>query len=389
MADRPLNVLFVSHQAHLYGGAQRSMLTLLTHIDRQLIQPIVMVPDEPGTLPNALKQANIRVITRRYAGWLSRPDMLVPARAAAHLLINLRESHKLWPALRNQHIDLVYTNTLYSPIGALIARRLGLPHIWHAREFVHEDLGMVYDWGTPLSMGFINRSSVSVICNSHAVMNKLTAHIPREKCAVVYNGFPELEEWQTHSAPHELAANEPVRLGLIGHVLEHKGHLDAIRALQLVANRYPQIELWIIGTGDDAYIARLRQLAVELGVHDRIVWKGFVEDMRAVWETLDIALVCSRSEAFGRVVVEAMAHHRPVIAANAGGIPEIIEEERTGLLYPPDDFQALAKQVERLISDHTLYRRIVSEAAASIQPRFSVQQYVSAISKIIRAGAAR
>lgn len=345
------------------------------------IKILVLVPAK-GPLTCILEEKNIDYIVIRYMGWLGRKKTILKGTYRA--LVNAVAYIRLIKKLKAVSIDLIYTNTVYSPLGAMLSSGLGVPHIWHIHEFVHEDLDAKYDLGTNLSMKLINKTSAKVICNSVAVCKKMANYIPMEKLAVVYNGFPEFNERpQGKLNKNGVCVKEKLRLCIIGSLHPGKGHIDAIQALHVLANDGVDAELRIVGTGNKKYIRRLETLANKLGVSDRISWVGFMSNPIDVFTLSDITLVCSKSEAFGRVAVEAMSVGCPVVGTNSGGLPEIIEDNVNGLLYQPGDYKMLAAQILRL-KDRELYQWISKNAISSVYKRFTMDRCVSDTESIIR-----
>jgi glycosyltransferase involved in cell wall biosynthesis len=375
-------VLFISHSSKLYG-AERSLLTLVSGLQRGgAIRPVVLVPGR-GPLVDALREAEIPVIVRRSFNWYGRDWM--PIRAAACLVINFLSLVAMIPRVRSLKPDVVYTNSLASPLGILIAQWFDVPHIWHAREFVHEDLRADYVWGEKRSMAMVGKSA-RVICNSEAVRKKLSGKIDEEILVVVYNGF-EFNTGQRMSGAERydrcVSSAEGIQLLTMSSVQAGKGQEDAIRALPILVSRGLEVRLRIVGSGRADYIAYLKSLARTLSVSDRIGWHGYVDDKQALLDEAAVVLVCSRSEAFGRVAVEAMAEGIPVVGTASGGLPEIIGDDDTGLLYKPEDYKGLAMQIERLLRDSGFYSGVAERGRESVVARFGINQYVSGIQKII------
>ena len=376
-----LAVLFVSHSSGLCG-AERSLLDLIVGLKALNIKPLVLVPAR-GPLVQALEEERIEVVITPYRGWLTSNEIFL--KCAYRALFNLGVAIHLVGKLKPLAIDLIYTNTVYSPLGGMLSKLLRIPHIWHAREFVHEDLGARYDLGTKLSMRFIHQTTDKVICNSSAVYHKMVGHIPSEKLVVVYNGLRGSDPHSYIGSGRDFAPmGEGIKLCVVGTLHEGKGHGDAIRALRVLEKHGLKAELRIVGTGDEKYIASLKILAAELGVAEQIRWEGFLSHTADVYLTSDITLICSKCEAFGRTAMEAMAVGCPVVGTRAGGLPEVITNELNGLLYPPSDYPALAAQILRLINDRKLYHSISRNAIVTISSRFTLDRYVSEINSIIR-----
>jgi glycosyltransferase involved in cell wall biosynthesis len=376
-------VLFVSHSSELYG-AERSLLVLVTQLQIKWgIKPVVLLPRD-GELLKKLEDSRIETIVTPYYRWITKKERLPVA--WVRTLQNYVQVRRLSPVLQKIKPDVIYTNTLASPIGALLAQTYGIPHIWHAREFVHEDMHWVYALGVKSSMSLMSRSTKLIICNSEAVRRKIAKYIPIEKCAVVYNGFEFSDEIEFNSAKkyeNVVHNNRPVRIIIVSQLYPNKGQMDAIQALSVLKERQMSIELLIVGSGEDSYVAELKKLANQLNVGRQVVFKGYIKDPKQLIADSAVCLVCSRSEAFGRSAVEAMAIGIPVVGTNSGGLPEIVQDGITGLLYEPGDYKGLAYQVERLLNDRLLYERIASQSFNSVRQRFNTKQYVDSVARYI------
>jgi glycosyltransferase involved in cell wall biosynthesis len=375
-----VTILFVSHSATLYG-AERSLLSLITGLNDRNFRTLVLLPAR-GPLTEALEARNTGCVVMCFKGWLGKSiiDLRAPLRASMNFAAYFRALGKL----RAHAIDLIYTNTLYSPMGGMLSLGLGVPHIWHIREFVHEDLGARFDFGTRVSMQFVDKTAARVICNSVAVRRKVDHYLPAEKLVVVYNGFRLGRHPEEVFSRSGLSPGSRLRLCVVGSVHEGKGQKDAVSALSVLLNQGVDAELSIVGAGDENYVKQLKALARDLGITERICWEGFLSDTQRVFSTSDIALVCSRSEAFGRVAVEAMSMGCPVVGTNSGGLPEILDDEVNGFLYESGNHEMLASQVLRLFKDRELYKLISKNAITSVHKRFQMERYVSEIESVIR-----
>ena len=131
---------------------------------------------------------------------------------------------------------------------------------------------------------------------------------------------------------------------IAGQVGAWKGHEDLMAALALLREEIP--EVWrcdIVGTGDQTFTRHLQQIIAQQGLQERVVWRGFQRDMDAVYRATDILVAPSRhEEPFGLVAAEAGAYRIPVIATRRGGLPEIIDHERTGFLVDAEAPEQLA-----------------------------------------------
>ena len=138
-------------------------------------------------------------------------------------------------------------------------------------------------------------------------------------------------------------------VGTVGWLIPVKGPMHLLRAMGRVWRAYPDTRLVFVGKGE--LEGALKKEALEMGISDRVLFLGWRDDIPEVMHLIDIFVLPSLNEGMGRVLVEAMAVGRPVVASNVGGIPGLVSQGENGLLVPPGDIEALAKGIESLLSD--------------------------------------
>ena len=384
--SQKIKVLFVSHSSQLYG-AERSLFTLVKGLKNAGgVLPAVLLPGK-GPLVDLMRAERITVIVKPYFPWIGKNCLNRTFLGPVRLLFNVITTVSLHQTIYTLQPDVVYSNTLATPLGAIISQWHRIPHIWHAREFVQEDLGKDFDWGWNLSTRLLSRAA-AIICNSSAVRRKLRRFIHKNTFKVIYNGFefnPEPLPDPTVKFKQPAATSATAKIMIIGNVHPGKGHADAIRALGLLLSEGFRVELDVLGSGNTQYRRYLQTLAARLSIDAKINWLGFVRDPLPRLAEAAVLFACSRSEAFGRVAVEAMALGTPVIGTASGGLPEIITNGVTGFLYPPGDAAALASQAALLLGNHRLYTEIASRGRQSVLKRFGARRYVAEVESALHA----
>lgn len=384
MAIVPPVIAWVSHSAGLYG-AERSLLSAVTGVAATGRYSVVVIVPGQGPLVDECRRLGLEVIQQPYAHWArpSRPLRRVLDRTRT----NLAASVALWRALRSRNVAAVCSNTVVVPVGALLAKLLGVPHVWHIREFVEEDFAWRFDYGRRVTMAVVARTAAQVICNSEAVASKFRPLLPRAPIRVVYNGF-SFSETPSRGASLKYdecvarVAGGPVLL-MLGAVSEAKGQHEAVQALGLLQARRLPARLLIAGDCEARYRQRLDSLCRESGISAAVTFVAFTADPAPLLHSAAATLVCSRSEAFGRTAVESMGAGTPVIAAAAGALPEVIEDGHTGLFYPKGDPAALADRIADLLGNEGLYRHVVTEGRRAVVQRFDLQRYVGEYVKVV------
>ena len=248
-----------------------------------------------------------------------------------------------------------------------------------------------------------------LIAVSRAIIAKLVAEgRTQAPVELVYNGV-DLQRYEYTEAcctlPEEYGFAEGTPLvGVVARLEPEKGHRTLIEAWPGVLEQVPPVRLLIIGEGSQR--AALEACAEDLGLlgeacsgdacvgsrHARpgakLVFTGLRDDVPAVTAALDVAVLPSYREAQGLAILEAMALRRPVVASAVGGVTEMIEHERTGLLVPPGDARALASAIARVLTDHPLADSIARAGHDLAHARFSLEAMVRRVVEIYEDGVA-
>jgi glycosyltransferase involved in cell wall biosynthesis len=367
-----LRILYLEHTG-LVGGAEHSLLSLLEAFPNG-VEPITACPD--GPLVDRLAEVGARRV--RISGttaslklhpWHTAGGVVKLSRAAA-------ETAALARALR---ADVVHANTLQAGLAAAFAP-LGRPLVLHVRDVLPKDLS---GWAV---RALLRRAPTAVIATSRYVAEQFGSS--RGALHVIDNpvnvakfdpaGYDGAEVRRSLGLP----AGAPV-LGLIGQITPWKGQVDAIHALSRVRRDFPEVRLLFVGepkfrfsaTRYDnlAYFERLKATISRLGLARNVEFLGERSDVPALLSAMDIVLVPSWQEPFGRTVVEAMAMARPVLATSVGGPSEIITNGVTGRLLPPRQPDAWAFAVSGLLDDLSRAEAMGSRARDHAIRRFSAE----------------
>lgn len=370
----------VAHSAKL-EGADRSLVETARLLRERGAELHVLVPRH-GPLLDELDRAEIPFTVCPYGWWLGKRHERWTKRVFRYAVLGASLATLSWVRFRwRGRFDAVYSNTLASPAGALIAGWLGVPHVWHVREFVEEDHGMVFLLGRANSLAFLNRTTASCIFNSHAVARRFDAEIVQPAREVVYQAVT------LHRVPlHERRpgqGQEPLAALILGRVQPSKGQLTAIRAVAKARALGVDVHLTIVGGGDSKHVQEMLRLGNELDVAHRVTYVGYDALPLKHVAVADVVLVCSRQEAFGRVTIEAMKMGRPVIGTASGGTPELIEDGRTGWLYSADDADELASRLVTADMNRSQLAHMGEVGKAWAEATFSEDRYGDRVLEII------
>jgi glycosyltransferase involved in cell wall biosynthesis len=369
-----MKVALVSHTATI-GGAELVLLELATGLAGRGVTVDVILPAR-GRLGQRLEAAGARTWRLAYDWWVSSTwSWETGVRRAYHNVAGVWSTvsllHRLAP-------DIVVTNTLTIPTAAVAAKVLKIPHVWYLHEFGEKDHGLRFDLGFKTSVRLINWLSTRILVNSHALFAEFSQSIPAHKLRVIYCAADVTPDAGVPCTP-----DRPFRIVLVGSVTSSKGQDDAIRAVGLLRKQGREVRLTLVGHCASQALLRLRRLAVGVHADDVIDVIDFTETPERYFIQSHAALMCSRSEAFGRVTVEAMKFGLPVIGANSGGTRELIREGWNGLLYPSGDPAALAERIDRLYGDRALRARLGRNGQEWAQRTFSIARHTEAVMKVL------
>jgi len=182
--------------------------------------------------------------------------------------------------------------------------------------------------------------------------------------------------------PHQRGA--PL-IGVVGQLAAHKGQEDFIKAAAIVSKTVPSAGFVIIGrdhSKGEPYKTHLNHLISSLHLSDRLTLIGHIDQLPAVMAAFDILVLPSTVEAFGLVLVEAMASGTNVIATDIGGPNEVIRDQETGLLVSPNNPEQIASGVLRLLNEPLLKLRLADNALLDVAERFSAEKMITETEKV-------
>lgn len=394
-------ILYICHDGDLYGS-QHSLNLIVSHLNRSENNGpyrIYVSIARPGPFYDLLKQSGtVKLLRHKRTQWFKHDRRSIAQRAGdvpALIIGSVPRALNLANLIKKHRIDLVHTNSVVSLEGALAAKITGVPHVWHIRElFVEDNPKLIPVLGKQTTCRIIDRLSDKVVCISKAVRDQFgnPAIKNPHKYPVIHNALDLSEETAgTADITHESLPpkNRSFRLGFIGRMSAGKRFGDVLDALAILTRTDPgitsQIEVVAAGsfvdeTQEKLIEKKLAQLAGEPPVH----MLGQVRNLDALYATLDLLAVPSLNEPFGRVVIEAMAKGVPCVAAAAGGIPEILTDGRTGLLFPPKDTQALAGRIAECVRQPEKLAAIRTQALREVGVRFNIEAQVRQLDQLYR-----
>ncbi|MFM0183734.1 glycosyltransferase family 4 protein [Paraburkholderia aspalathi] len=369
-------VLFVDQSGQL-GGAEFSLLPLASACTSR--GKVVLLSEGPFRGRLEALGVRVQVINEARVSGINRDAMQLNwLRALPGIW---RQVHAI--AEQAKQFDVLFLNTQ----KALVLGALGKPlHrkrvIWHLHDIMsREHFGHVQLF---IVKWLVRHAVDHVVANSRASANSLIAltGLSADAVPVVHNGidaseFSQIDASDMAMLRRRLGLPEKAWLaGLFGRLAPWKGQHIALAALA----RMPDVHLVLVGAalfGEDAYAESLHRQAEQLGIEDRVHFAGFRDDMPTWMKAMDVILHTSTEpEPFGRVIIEGMAAARPVVAASAGGVTEILRHRKNGWLVKPGDVQGFVDAVETLRAAPEFAQRLADQAFTDAQRDFSLDGYL-------------
>jgi len=318
------------------AGTQRFLVELVKRIDRSRFEPIILTIAKQGELLEELAAADVPVHEFQTGRTALSPRTIAGLSAATAFLLRERID-VLSP--------MVGITTLFGP---LVGRAAGVPVVVNNQR----NLGYwVNGRAETATFGFVNRTVVdAVLVNSRAAAAELVERfsVPRSKLVLVGSGtdLPAIDSAEPNrSVVDELGLDGRPVVGIVAKLSAVKGHEQFIRAAALLARERDDM------VGDGPRRQELERIVADLGLTGRVHFLGVRTDVLSLLKIMDVLALTSLSEGSPNVILEAMGAGLPVVATRVGGIPELVEEGRTGLLVEPGDDEDLAGAIAELV-DH-------------------------------------
>jgi glycosyltransferase involved in cell wall biosynthesis len=346
-----------------WGGIESHSVTLASALASKGHKVIIGCPDAQNVSTNAVM-----------AGLSVRDISIVNSGDIAGL-------RKIIATVRGENIGIIVANLGKEYWPAAIAAKLTGRKVLFVRHQA--------DRLKKITVTLIARHVDRVVAVSGAVRDALRGcGVPDEKIAVIHNAV-ESRRFDPSSVDRATVRGElgfaehDIVVGMAGKLHAEKGVFDLLRAAEQLAASHPSLRLLYVGDGPER--AALEMEAARLSLRNRIVFAGLRNDMERMYAAMDIFVLPSTCpEAFGMVIIEAMAMGKPVIATATGGIPEIVKDRINGILVKPGDTAGIAGAISLLTDDAELFTRIAAEGRSTVARYFSREVFADAFEKVIK-----
>jgi L-malate glycosyltransferase len=357
-ASSPSRIMFCIDQL-VRGGTELQLMGLIDRLDRDRYSPYLLTicPTDPALIPENCEHV----------------DLSVPK------LFSLAGIRSLWwlaGFLRREKIGVVQTYFQDSTVFAGLAARIaGTP----ARIACFRDLAFwnsrrkatLLKWIYPMMNGYLG--------NANVVLDHFaeTFGIDLERARVIRNGV------DSSQLPFQENSGATTDIGIVGNMTRPVKRTDLfIRAAAIVHRHYPDVRWHIVGDGH--LRPELEKLAEKLGVSDRTIFAGRIEDVKGYLGRLQVGVICSDSEGLSNAILEYMFRGVATVATEVGGNTELVENGKTGLTVPPGNAAALAAALIHLIEQPESRQNMAKAARHRVERSYSWERCLSDHDQIYR-----
>lgn len=400
-----IKIAFFIGRYDSFYGAQKSMYTLITNLDRGRINPVV-VTTAGGEISSRFKEAGVEVriiplsaVVNTFGGKITGYSFMKKSRLVMEII---SYNFRLYKWLKQEGIDLVYTNGIRAlTYASLPAKLLGIPVVRYIRGDQNPASSL-----NPLLRRFYKYLELKVPAKIITIADGVRRiYSDRElqhfadKFVTLYTGFDlkrYIESVTDKSSTVDNGLNsikskfnipDNVRvIGMVASIIPRKGHELLIEAANQVRSSSQDIHYLMVGAashGYDEYYTSLKEKVAEYGLTEKFHWVGYQEDVLTFYRVMDLLVLPSSSEGLPRVVIEGLAAGLPVVATDAGGTDEIIISDEYGLVVEQGDSSQLAEAVQVMLDDRYQTGELYQKRSDYVKSKFSIPEYVNGFTEII------
>lgn len=345
-AKKPIKVIQLSSEATWRGGEQQ-IAYLINELKKQNIESIAFVK-RGSSFEEHCKKNDIRYYKSLFQN-----------------SVDIITVFKLCWIVRKEKASIIHIHSSKSHSLAVLATLFGLrkPLILSRRVDFELSNSLFSDWK------YNHPQIKKILCVSDAIANIVRPHLRNpEKCITVHSGI-DISRFKKRNAVNLLREEFKIEQGkiLIGNTSALAGHKDYftfIDTIEILVNKSLPIVAFIIGKGP--LEKELKNYVSQKNLLKHIIFTGFRDNIPEILPCLDIFLITSTEEGLGTSVLDAFASRVPVVATYAGGIPEMVQHEKTGLIMKPKDAAGLAASIEHLIQSPELRNSVIDNAYATV-----------------------
>jgi len=392
------NILYCEHNTDgTIGGSYYSLFFLVTGLDKTQFRPIVVFYQD-NMMMEKLKSAGVETMVlhpptpvsftggvrqngRNRIWWNS---LKIIQKVPNFIKLFILPTWRNYKILGQHRIDIVHLNNsiVHNHDWMLAAMLRNIPCITHERGINNT---------FSLFAKYFGKRLYAIICISDAVKHNLKSHgVDFGNMVTIHNGYnPDAAVVRT--SPEAIRnrygiRQEDLTLGIVGNIKEWKGQETVVRSLDILKRQFPNVKCLIVGDTSESdmyYEKRIREIVREMDLVGNVIFTGFQKNVLDYINIMDILIHASISpEPFGRVLLEGMALNKPLVGANGGAVPEIVEEGVTGITFTPGDPESLAAAVSSIASNDVLMKSMGEKGFIRLKEKFHIFQNLKATESI-------
>lgn len=349
---RSLKVMHVEAGRHLYGGALQ-VFYLMRGLHQRGVENILVCPPGSDIGRESAAVATVEEVSLKGdldIGFVGRLSKLIRLHQPDILHVHSRRGADVWGALaaRRTGVKAILTRRVDNPENRLLAR-------FKAKR---------YDRLVAISEGI---RQVMIQCG-----------VAPEQVRTVHSAV-DSEKYSPHEKTDVLATRfgipeDALTLAVIAQLIERKGHRFLLQVLPDILAETPNVYVLILGKGPNEQV--LREQVTSLNLTERVIFAGFQTDVEKLLPQVDVVVHPALMEGLGVALLQASACAVPIVASNAGGMPEIVHDGENGFLMAPGDANALKGYVQQLVSDASLRQRFGEAGRRIVEASFSIDAMV-------------
>ncbi len=381
-----MKILYISGGDYKYG-APKSMMTMIEGLRNVYKIDVILLTKKYNSLNEYCDQHGIENYSIWYrdimAGSPYTNKLLTVAKHTVKYLsylsgnFTMKMVHKL--PIDFSKVDIVHSNTNRQDIGAYIARKYHIKHIWHIREMGKEDYNVIFYKRKCIE--YMNQNADMFIMISDSVRKKWESiNLDCGKMYTIYDGM-ETNKFKRRKR----IKKDKIRLVITGHIQPNKGQLQLVKSIiNLPKEIRDRVELDIIGEAYPDYKKAILKEINGSGLSNQIHLLGYQNNINEKLTEYDIGITCSKAEGLGRCTVEYMLAGLLTIASDTGANKEIIKDGKTGFLYRYGDIDSLSNTILRGIEHFMEFENIAKAGSEYAREMFCNEQYVQLIFELYK-----
>lgn len=377
-AKEKVDILLMASDNNSSSGAFLCLVDLSAELNKWGISNVIVLP-EYGNGEKVLLSKNLDFIYIPSKSWAK--EISKSPYSLKNEEMDQEENHKAISEIEDfivQHqVKLIHNNTSYTYVGAIAAKNLGIPFIWHIRENIYEQGFEFINYKKAIEL--IN-FSVKIIAVSDFISTCYCGLNP-DKIRVCYDGVNVKDYYHKKKL---LFKNNKMIIAQIGVITLTKNQMNLVDVAPVLKEMNIDFLIQFIGNGDKDYIDNLRKKIKFYHMEDKIIFMGRREDISKFYQEADIVAVCSRAESFGRTTVEAQLAGCLVIGAHAGATSELIEDGQTGFLYECDNIDDFAKKIIYAWNEKEISKKIAENGQKHAYSFYTKERNAQEIVKLYR-----